>query len=363
MRVMNSKLVLNIGPKKGNPRNSEGTFIRNKSGEILYAYSRFSGTDWHDDQPCDIALIRSYDEGETWSEPEIIVSAQMFDATNVMSVSSVTQTNGNIAFYYVIKEKGNHDLLGIVNIGISLGRAILLDNGSFKVERCKVNCENGYYVINNDRLIRLKDGRLVFPIARKIRGTEYAINIFVSEDDGDSFTPYSPWIYMPTNLKSKTGLQEPGLIELNDGKIYMWARTDMAYQYECYSNDGLKSFTAPVPSEFTSPLAPMEIERSPENILFAVYNPIPLYNGREEYYSNVTLGGRNPIIVRKSINDGKTWGVCNIIEANENRGFCYPALFFTKDESLLIAYCRGGSDDGCGLNRLGIRKIRLSDIH
>ena len=362
MRMLDSKLVLNLGPERENPRNSEGTFIRNRDGVILYAFSRYSGTDWKDDQPCDIALIRSCDEGETWSEPEIIVPAKMFDTINVMSVSSVIQKDGRVGFYFLIKETDKDEMSGRRPIAFSVGRAISADGIKFEIERCKLNCESAFYVFNNDRLVRLKDGRLAFPAARLIRGTEHAISVFVSEDDGESFAPLKPWIYMPANLKSKSGLQEPGLIELNDGSIYMWARTDMSYQYECYSYEGLKSFTDPVPSEFTSPLAPMEIERGPEGILYAVYNPIPLYNGREECYSHVTIGGRNPIIVRKSIDDGKTWGVCNIIEADENRGFCYPALFFSKDDSLLVAYCRGGSDDGCGLNRLGIRKIKLSEI-
>ena len=57
-----SKLVLDLGPSNGNPRNSEGAFIRKEDGTILFAYSRYSGRDWHDHQPSDIALVRSVDE-------------------------------------------------------------------------------------------------------------------------------------------------------------------------------------------------------------------------------------------------------------------------------------------------------------
>ena len=100
---MNVKLLHQLPPKKNNPRNSEGSFIRLENGTILFAYSRYSGDHWHDHQPSDIALIRSTDEGETWSEPQIIVKAQDVGATNVMSVSAIFQADGSVGFYFLAK--------------------------------------------------------------------------------------------------------------------------------------------------------------------------------------------------------------------------------------------------------------------
>ena len=76
MKTLDTKLVLNLGPKKGNPRNSEGSFIRADDGSIWHTYSQYCGDVWYDHQPSNIAFIRSTDEGETWSEPEIIVRAE-----------------------------------------------------------------------------------------------------------------------------------------------------------------------------------------------------------------------------------------------------------------------------------------------
>ena len=59
------KLVVNMDPKPGNARNSEGSFIRMPDGGILFAYSRYSSDTVGDDDSCDIAVIRSFDEGET----------------------------------------------------------------------------------------------------------------------------------------------------------------------------------------------------------------------------------------------------------------------------------------------------------
>ena len=43
MKQLGSKLVLDYKPCPGNPRNSEGAFIRADDGTILFAYSRYTG--------------------------------------------------------------------------------------------------------------------------------------------------------------------------------------------------------------------------------------------------------------------------------------------------------------------------------
>ena len=72
---MNVRLLHQLPPSENNPRNSEGAFLRGQKGEILFAYSRYTGESTHDHASCDIALITSYDEGKTWSEPGIIERA------------------------------------------------------------------------------------------------------------------------------------------------------------------------------------------------------------------------------------------------------------------------------------------------
>ena len=43
MKTLKSHLVLDLKPQEGNPRNSEGAFIRMDDGTLLFAYSRYSG--------------------------------------------------------------------------------------------------------------------------------------------------------------------------------------------------------------------------------------------------------------------------------------------------------------------------------
>lgn len=356
---MKVRLVCDLPPRDGNPRNSEGAFLRAPSGEILFAYSAYSGTSWHDHAACNIKMIRSRDEGETWSDPEMIAAAEFFGTENVMSVSALTQKDGSLAFYFLIKE----------NDGTStLGRTVSTDGGkTFTPERVKWNVPSAYYVINNDRLVRTSDGKIIAPAAYyPPHKSEYGIYnpaitvLLISDDDGASFRMH-PYARLVTGdaVNRKRGMQEPGIIELSKGIFRIWMRTGAGYQYHSFSFDNLGSFTSPEPSEFTSPDSPMQIVRFNENTLYAVYNPIPNYNGRQ--YPRWSAG-RTPFVVRKSTDNGKTFGELNVIEDGGDRGFCYPAVFFTADGSMLCAYCRGNEADGVCLARLGISKIPLDEI-
>jgi predicted neuraminidase len=135
-------------------------------------------------------------------------------------------------------------------------------------------------------------------------------------------------------------------------------RTGAGFQYESRSFDNLASFTPPEATTFTSPDSPMEVIRADERTLYAVYNPVPHYNGRTE----TRWGwGRTPIVIRKSTDNGATFGELHVIEGEE-RGYCYPAMFLTRDGGMLCAYCRGGEEDLACLCRLGISNIALSSI-
>ena len=116
-----------------------------------------------------------------------------------------------------------------------------------------------------------------------------------------------------------------------------YIRTDLHVQYESFSFDDGMSWTMAQPSRFTSPASPMTIRRNPYNKeLIAVWNPIPVYNG-------------------------KTYSDPVIIEGKEENGYCYPALFFLPDGSLLAAYCSGGPEDITCLTRLTIMKFKPED--
>lgn len=359
------KLVLDMDPTKTNPRNSEGAFLQSKNNGLLFAYSRYNSASWHDDAACDIALIRSFDAGETWSQEEVIVKASRFGVDNIMSVSGLKLKDGRLSFIFLIKKPD-----GTIDFGITYSTD---DGRTFtQTMECKRSYVPSYYVMNNDRVERLSDGRVIFPVAYHRMAVATSDNDFheferfcvtrflVLDENEISLSALPPRIVLDELAYSKTGVQEPGMVELKNGSIWVYCRTDRHAQYESFSVDGLRTCTPVRQSPFTSPPSPMKIKRDPyTGTLYSVWNPVPNYNTRK---LTAEGWGRTPFVIAKSIDEGITWSEPKELENDEKRGYCYPALHFTEDESLIIAYCRGGEGDNACLNRLGIRKIKKDEI-
>ena len=345
--TMDKHLVFHLPNSADSGRNSEGSFLRAPNGDILFAYSHFNTSLGDDDDPCDISLIRSHDEGETWSTPEVIARASDFGVKNIMSVSGLTLKDGSLCFFFIVKE----DKDGSSHVG----RAVSQDGIHFTPMTCAFDhVQRGYYVFNNDRFIRLSDGRIAAAASKYSCAhtqdedefclfTEgYAMPVcFVSDDEGASFKTTRARIALSGRLAQAQGMEEPGIIELKNGVIWLWARTMLCYQYQCFSLDGMDSFTPPEPSVFTSPRAPMELYRTADGTIYAIYNPVPHYNG----VKHKSWLGRTPFVLRSSHDDGKTWSDLYTIEDDANGNYAYPAMFETRDHALLCGYMSGHCDE------------------
>lgn len=327
------KMVYEILPSAANGRNSEGCFFTGTDGEILFAYSRYSSAKTADDAACDIALIRSTDNGESWSEYEIIARASDFGVRNIMCASALPLSDGRLCVYFLIKENDGTS---------SIGRTISSDGVNFVPERCRCDFPKAYYVIENDRFVRLSDGRVATVASRHLERDNGEVMPLVSDDDGASFHHTGAYLKLSGTFGVTCGFEEPGIVELENGLIWLYTRTELMYQYQSFSIDGMRSFTTPEPSVFTSPRSPMSVRRFSDGSLIAAYNPIPNYNGRYELTGdmNVNAGhsGRTPLVLRVSNDNGRTWGSPIAIETGKNRDFCYPSLFETSDGAVLCAY-------------------------
>jgi len=358
---VNYRLTACFSPDEKYTRHSEGAFLRLKDGTILFAYSRFTGL-WNDDAPSDIVAVTSHDEGETWSEARTLVPASHHGASNIMSVSLMRMGNGDVGLFYIVKKTP------LIN-QIILARSNDESQTFYQYTDCTARIAQGYYVLNNDRVIRLDTGRLVMPLAFHRGGLcswgEVTLNTFdgrgiavclLSDDDGNTWREARDVVFPPFT-GTDTGLQEPGAIQLQNGTVWAWYRTDQGVQYQAFSLDRGEHWTVAQPSRFTSPASPLKIARHPDGRLFAVWNPIPAYNGRKLRFGL----DRTPLVWAVSKDDGATWSDCNIIENDTTGqyGYCYPAIFFTDDGYMMCAYCAGSLAEGGCLNRLTIHKIAI----
>ncbi len=326
--------VLFLASKEGNPRNGEGTFLRLNDNSILFVYSKFSGNDWHDECAADIAAFNSYDDGETWTD-ERIIFAHDENSRNYMCPSLVRMNNGDVGLIFLRKAKENES-------GIPYFARSSDEGKTFTVPEKIIDDNENYFVIENDHAIRLQNGRVILPAnfhSRLIDGemkiVEHGLKcIFASDDDGETWREIAERQDIPFADKSETGLQETTVYQQHDGVIHGFSRTDLGFQFECFSYDNGETWTEPSPNRFfSSPDAPLLMKRVGEFTL-AVFNPIPNYVIRPED----NTWGRTPLVCAVSEDDGKTFSRIYALEDDPNNGYCYPAIIEGKDYFLVSYY-------------------------
>ncbi len=332
--------LLTIEPEEGNPRNSEGDLVELRDGRLCLIYTRFtSGSGDH--AAADLAMRMSGDDGRSWSDDRIVV--QRPGGLNVMSVSLLRLASGEIALFY-LRKTSKEDCRPLMCVSTDEAQ-------TWSQPTVCITDKVGYYVLNNDRAVQLRSGRLILPVAwhqgpGQARDTAGVIMCYLSDDNGktwrrskDSFKGYAP-------DGRRTTVQEPGVVELKDRRLLMFMRTNAGSQYLSYSTDGGETWTKARPSNLASPLSPASIKRIPwTGDLLCVWND---HSGIHEY----PTGRRTPLCSAISRDEGKTWSKSRIIEGNPDGWYCYTAITFVKDRALL-AYCAGDKEIG-GLNRLRV---------
>ncbi|MGB9641934.1 MAG: sialidase family protein [Candidatus Ratteibacteria bacterium] len=364
-KIKPGKVVLELPPIGNNARNSEASFITLKSGRIIFAWSKFFGS--HSDfGEAVLATKYSDDDGQTWSKDDRIL-IEKEGTTNVMSPSFLRLQDGRIVIVYLRKDgkkscmpyfRTSDDELKTLSDPVSIAH------------------ESGYYVVNNDRMIQAKCGRIIVPAAlHRYRGPSVLmpgeepktflaspgiILFFLSDNNGKQ------WVESLTNyykcFPSGHGLQEPGVIELNDGRLWSWTRPGTeGRQWESFSDDIGQTWSDPVPSQFVTPCSPMQVKRIPKTgHLLAVWND---HSGifKTEKPKPISWG-RTPLVCAISEDEGKTWKQHKLLEDSPEHGFCYPAVHFTE-EAVLILYCAGGITSKIPLDTIRMRRILLADLY
>lgn len=213
------KIVLDLPQTPENGRNSEAAFITLSSGSIILVWSNFIGCD-NSDFVAGVIAAKYSDDGKTWAKDDRVL-IQKEGTTNVMSPSLLRLQDGRIAIFYLRKD-GHNSCLPYFRLSE--------DELETFSDPVLIAHEPGYYVVNNDRVIQIRCGRIIVPAAfHRYRGpfillpgektksfmASPGIIIFWLSDDGgrhwlESLTSY--YKFFP----SGHGLQEPGVVELLD---------------------------------------------------------------------------------------------------------------------------------------------------
>ena len=345
-------VALELTTSEGNPRNSEGDFIRLKDGRLLFIYTRFSGGG-NDHDRADLVSRVSADGGVTWSGQDKPVIGNE-GGMNVMSVSLLRLQDGRIALFY-LRKNSLTDCRPVVRF--SSDEAVTWSEPVVMIPEGEI----GYYVLNNDRVVQLKDGRLLAPVARHhAPGQEKAdwngeVGCYFSDDGGKTWQS-PPAMQQAFDASAKrVATQEPGVVELLDGRVLLWVRTGAGELYQAHSADRGTTWTPFVPMGLATPQSPASIERLPgSGELVVVWND----------HTKVPPGQRKlrtPLSVALSADDGLTWSPGRTIEADPKGWYCYTAMEFTEND-LLLAYVAGEQAPGRHLSASRITRIPLAEL-
>lgn len=375
------KEVLFINTSENNPRNGEGSLITLKDGSILYAFTEYYGDCEKDHGIARISGCYSYDDGESWSEKQVLIEKDD-NAQNIMSVSLIRLSNGNLGIIYLRKEiNENNGCYCMPYFRESKDEGKTWSDGVFCTN------EKAYYCPFNGTAIVLKSGRILYPVSYNLKqldvfktGIDQGLDkigsyilLLYSDDNGKTWGQYDCKFTSPYGFD--IGITEPSVYEHENGDLWIWMRTLAGHQYQTLSTDGGKSWSTVCPNFFfTSPDSPMQIKKF-NDLTVAVFNPVPFYatNEKKEEWQ---APKRTPFLLAVSKNDGVEFSHQNTsknkdlakqceqmlyyIEDDLNESYCYPALL-AKDDYLLVAYYHTNGTERC-LNCSKIVKIKYSEI-
>lgn len=306
---------------EGNPRNGEGDIVLLADGRLLMVYGEFYGGG--DGSAATLQGQFSEDNGRTWSGKHTV--QENVGGKNVMSVSLLALPAGDVLLFYLRKDTERTLCTPFVRRSS--------DNGLTwsAPEPLVPPREPFYYVVNNNRAVRLRGGRLLVPACVYENWNRTGDRVFFSDDDGRSWkaTAIHPFTH------PEHGPLEPGVIELKDGRVMMWCRTGLRDIFACYSADGGETFGPWRALGLKAPNAPASMMRLPSTgHLLCIFNnhAIPRdYWGVE----------RSPLTAAVSADEGETWRIAGDLEPDRTTAYCYTSITFLPDREVLLSYYMG----------------------
>ncbi len=346
--------VLELPPSPENPRNSEGDFISLRNGKILFVYTRFRDGA-KDNSPSDLMSRFSEDGGTTWSREDGLILANEGEE-NTMSVSLLRLSDGRIALLYLRKNSWR-DCRPCIRFSS--------DEAQTWSEPVEIvpKPEAQYYVVNNDRLLQLRSGRLAVPVAQHTNDREPEFSpkaevfCYLSDDGGTTWRQGRGSQDGTQADGTRVTLQEPGIVELKDGRLMMFCRTDMGSQYVSYSSDQGETWQPFQASSILSPRSPATIERIPSTgDLLLVWND-------HTHVPEDLKNKRTPLSVALSRDGGQTWSAAKTLFDDPSGWYCYTAIHFLDEDTVLLGHCAGNRKENNGLARTQITRLPLEWVY
>ena len=271
-------------------------------------------------------LYRSRDGGRTWKEDgRMKMEWKLPGLISDGGASFLRLRDGRLAVVF------NRNVPGLHGGGMP---AITFsgDHGAtWTAAKLLLEKDDAFYVMN-DRLIQLRSGRLLLPVARKVGKTEGDRDeglAMLSDDAGATWRLSAG----SARIEAPRGMAEPCAAELKDGRVLMLGRTGLGSHHAAISADGGETWSKPEPTALTAACSPLTLKTLPDGRLIVFYDHAkPLQAG--------AFFPRTPLCYAVSGDGGKTWGEPVLVDdegaEKKDRQNIYPSICFTKEGMLVM---------------------------
>lgn len=218
------------------------SICRTASGELLCVFYLGTG---HVSPDGKIAMVRSSDEGKTWSKPEVVIDTPMDDRD-----PSIMQTkSGRILVNFFVLDGVNWS-----NYKDRTTRPWPRAHVAWSDDGGKTFCEprpidvGWRWSATSDEVIQLPDGTLLMGVYGHLPEDKHdRAAVAVSSDNGETWNATKP-ITIAGDQSGVMDFQEPALLRMPDGTIICSLRTTNAgfHLFETRSSDNGKTWSKPI---------------------------------------------------------------------------------------------------------------------
>ncbi len=140
--------------------------------------------------------------------------------------------------------------------------------------------------------------------------------VFVSDDEGSTWAQSLSELFV-SHFRAAFDLEEPAVIELQDGRLLMHLRSQLGTGYRCWSEDGGLSWSRPEPLPYAAGYTPHMLKRLPSGHLLTIWTQV----SRQEI---LTGTHRHRLTCAVSPDDGQTWTNFKNLESLDDEAVVPP---------------------------------------
>ena len=280
-----------------------------ENGDLLAAW--FGGT--HERHP-DVSIYTSTKTEAGWSSPKKVADGYQNDSLSYPTWNPVLfNTDSKLFLFYKIGPSPS-TWWGAYKTSKDQGK---------KWSEKKILPKEILGPIKN-KPIQVENGRIISGSSVEFQNGEiWHAHMEISDDFGET------WRKIPVNQDSKYKVIQPTIVQLQNGDLKAFFRSDQDVVLESLSEDNGKSWSDFTQSELSNPNSGIDAVGLKNGGFLMVYNPMA---SGEDWWD-----GRSKLNLAYSQN-GKHWKDVLKLENEEEGEFSYPAIIQSKNGEIHITY-------------------------